>query len=332
MGDTLPSLSDAELNRFFDDVLSLGVGWLRLDISWSDIQPQSSTAYNWHITDRVINAARTRNVEVLPILLYTPAWARGSSCNGSNYCAPRDPAEFAKFSREAVKRYAPKGVHAWEIWNEPNHGKYWGSKGNVAGYADLLKAASVAIRAEDPGAFIVTGGLGPAANDDENIAQLDYLEQLYAQGVGPYFNAVGYHPYSFPVPASYVAPWNAWMQMSGTPRSLRSIMTAHGDGGKQIWLTEYGAPTNGPGTMATKDNYRINDDIAPDHVSEELQAIMLTDAIASRAKEPLAGPFFWHSYIDQGTSQDSIENFFGLLRANGSAKPAYSALKQTLWQ
>ena len=34
--------------------------------------------------------------------------------------------------------------------------------------------------------------------------------------------------------------------MYGTYPSLRSTMTDNGDGGKKIWATEFGAPTNGP--------------------------------------------------------------------------------------
>jgi hypothetical protein len=41
---------------------------------------------------------------------------------------------------------------------------------------------------------------------------------------------------------------------------------------------------------------------------------------------------FWYSYIDQGTSTSDRENFFGILRADWSKKPAYTTLKTLLAQ
>ena len=41
--------------------------------------------------------------------------------------------------------------------------------------------------------------------------------------------------------------------MFGTPESLRSVMTANGDAEKKIWMTEYGAPTDGdPAAQVTE--------------------------------------------------------------------------------
>jgi hypothetical protein len=105
-------------------------------------------------------------------------------------------------------------------------------------------------------------------------------------------------------------------------------MTANGDAGKPIWVTEYGAPSGGPGTTATPVNYHLND--SPDHVDEALQAIMATDFITSVTTTSWVAVGFWYSYRDLGTNQSNTENFYGLRRADGSIKPAYSALKQAI--
>src|SRR5947207_2526952 len=65
---------------------------------------------------------------------------------------------------------------------------------------------------------------------------------MYANGAAGSFDAVGWHPYNYPYGLGY-ANWSAWSQMSETSPSARSLMTANGDGGKQIWATEFGAPT-----------------------------------------------------------------------------------------
>ncbi len=324
VGNNFAYLSDAKLKAYLDDLASLGVGWLRFDLSWNDVQHNNGTTYDWSPIDRIVTQANARHIKLLPILLYTPQWARLSSCSYDEYCAPADPGQFAKFAGEAAKRYAPQGVHQWEIWNEPNMGAWWGSAGNVKGYAALLKATAVALRGQDPQAFIITGGTGPAATDGTDIAPLDFLIGLYQNGARSSFDAVGHHPYTYPVTATFKEDWNAWMQMALTSQSIRSIMIANGDSGKQVWLTEYGAPTDGPKSGATVSNYGTVQ--STDHVSEDLQSYILTEAIKAHAGQSWAGPLFWYSYIDLGTSRTTNENFFGLRRFDGSAKPAYGVL------
>jgi exo-beta-1,3-glucanase (GH17 family) len=95
-----------------------------------------------------------------------------------------------------------------------------------------------------------------------------------------------------------------------------ALMAAHGDGKKQIWITEFGAPTNGPDSA----NY----------VSESDQAQIATDSVNLFKSYSWAGPMFWYNYTDTGTSTSTNENFFGLVRSDGSQKPAYAAFEQAI--
>ena len=99
-------------------MVALGVTSIRLDLAWDDIQPDSPTSYDWTNFDRIVQAANARGITLLPTLAYTPAWARPAGC--SDKCPPTDPAQFEAFVSAAVQRYAPQGIHTWEIWNEPN--------------------------------------------------------------------------------------------------------------------------------------------------------------------------------------------------------------------
>jgi hypothetical protein len=100
--------------------------------------------------------------------------------------------------------------------------------------------------------------------------------------------------------------------MYGTSPSLRSVMTDNGDAGKQIWATEFGAPTNGP---------------AESFVSEQAQATAVTRAFQLFGSYKWAGPLFWYSERDLGTAATTRENFFGVLRNDFSPKPAFDAYK-----
>ena len=71
--------------------------------------------------------------------------------------------------------------------------------------------------------------------------------------------------------------------------------------------------------------------LGANHVTEALQNLILTNAVTSyRSFGSWAGPMFWYSYKDLGTSPSTAENFFGLIRADGSTKPAYATFKNLL--
>jgi polysaccharide biosynthesis protein PslG len=329
LGETILGLSNSQLNAELNDIASLGIGWIRFDMTWWTAQPNNSSTFSWTTVDQLVSAANAHGIKLLPVLGYLPPWARSSTCPQSEVCEPANPAQFGTFAAAAVQRYAPLGIHDWEIWNEPNTTGFWQPAPNVADYVTLLKAAYTAIKAKDPSATVITGGLAPSDDSDQNISPTDFLTQLYADGGKSYFDAVGMHPYSYPAMPSYFASWNAWQQMFATTPSLESVMAANGDAGKKIWMTEYGAPTNGPGvleTSATDTNFIGS----PDHVTEALQAAMLSQAITDVKSYSWAGPLFFYSYKDLGTSTDTVENFFGVVRSDGSDKPAYTTIQDLI--
>jgi hypothetical protein len=87
---------------------------------------------------------------------------------------------YATFAGAAAARYSARGVHAYEIWNEPNNASFWAPRADGARYAGLLKAASASIRRADANATIVTGGMSPATDAGGNVAPVTFLKQLYA--------------------------------------------------------------------------------------------------------------------------------------------------------
>ena len=116
--------------------------------------------------------------------------------------------------------------------------------------------------------------------------------------------------------------------MSSSPRSFQSVLTSFGFPGMKIWSTEYGAPTNGPGPVATAANPL---GVAnADHVDEQVQALMASQSVARAKNSPLVAALFWYTQSDSGTDSSNREDFFGLRRADGSAKPAYGALQQAI--
>ena len=174
----------------------------------------------------------------------------------------------------------------------------------------------------------MSGGLSPAASILGNIDPRSFLSGLCSGGALSSISGVGFHPYSYPVMPSYAADWNAWNQMAGTQTSLRSILAACGFASLPIYITEYGAPTNGPGIGASLTNLHLGE--LPDHVDEATQAAMATESVHLAKADPRLVALFWYSNTDRGVAPTTNENFFGLRRNDGSAKPAYAALAAAL--
>lgn len=311
-GGGLSKIGASELNWELDQMVSLGVKWVRFDIEWGNVQYDSSSSFMWDSYDALVNALVAHHLHGLGVITFTPQWARVPGCTGGVECPPQDPAQFATFAEEVAARYKNDSFHYWEIWNEPNNFNFWATKTDCNAYTALLKATYPAIKLADPNAVVITGGLAPEVTNDVDVSPTDFLSCIYQSGGGGYFDAVGAHPYSFPQFPSQVTD-GAWAQMSKTSPSLRSIMVAHGDTKKKIWITEFGVPTNGPD---------------PDwYITEAEQAQMVTDTFQLYKTYAWAGPFFWYTFRDSGTSTSTNENFFGLTRADGSLKPAYTTMQ-----
>ncbi len=326
LGNTLHDMPTDQLDAQLADMRALGVGWIRIDVGWNDVQPKDALTYDWTKTDAVVSAAQAHGLKVLGVLAYSPSWARPYGCKSPS-CAPVLNSTFATFAGKAAARYAGK-IDQWEVWNEPNIKKFWQPKPNAAKYADMLKVSYPAIKAANSNATVMSGGMSPAETADGNSAPRDFLSALYKAGAQPFFDVLGLHPYSYPAPATTNYGWSAWSQMADQSTSIRSTMQANGDGSKKVWITEYGAPTAGPGTGASITTYSSNQDAA--YVDEALQVYTLQAAVNSITGKDWVGGFFWYSYKDLGTDTADAENFFGLLRADGTKKPAYDVLHQVL--
>jgi hypothetical protein len=203
------------------------------------------------------------------------------------------------------------------VWNEPNLGA-WAPKPDPAAYARLLAATSRALRAAQPDAFIILGGLA-AVPDDAALGQVDAFDFLTdvvrIDGTGD-FDAVGYHPYSMPAMPEGSPYFEA---VSSSPQNLVSVLQRYGSAHPLIWITETG--------------YNVGD-AAPDpdakkaatQEQERTQAEYARDVVATVAPNQFVGGLFWYS--DQDDAADHL--YFGLRRADGSERPSFSALKDAI--
>ncbi len=324
LGDTLMGQSQADLNSEMTALSSFGVSWIRIDVAWADLQPNSaSQALQWSKIDPIVSAAKAHHLHILATLAYTPSWAAVAGCDDSSQkCTPASDAQFANYATSVAKRYNST-ICAFEIWNEENNQGFWTPAPNAVTYTNLLKATYPALKKVDPSAPVLLGSFGPLDDLSGSQQPVTFLSDLYAAGARGYFDVVGFHPYSYPALPDTVASWSGWSMMNDLPTSIRSVMTANGDSNKQVWITEYGAPTNGPGPTETDQNYgTVSGD---DHLDEQLQAETVTQSTQQYMQYSWLGNYFWYSFKDLGSSTADTGNFFGLIKFDGTHKAAYDA-------
>lgn len=315
--EDLQYLTGAALNTRLDEYAALGVQWARFQVIWASVQRFGPASYDWGPTDALIDGLQQRGIKPLAVLGTSPPWAkRAPGCNVDT-CAPTDAAQFGAFAKVTATRYAGR-IAAWEVWNEPNMQQFYQPQPDPVGYTALLKSAHSAVKAADPRATVVTGGLAPAITIRNGVGAVrtlhpvDFLQTIYNQGGQGSFDAVGWHPYSYSAMPGGNDGGSAWAQMSTAPVSVRSLMTKYGDSVKKIWATEFGAHT---------------DPIGEGYLTEARHAEYMASGMELWRTHAWAGPMIVYQLRDRGTDVRDRENFFGLQHFDGTPKPAYAAVK-----
>ncbi|MGH3417608.1 MAG: cellulase family glycosylhydrolase, partial [Actinocrinis sp.] len=295
------------------DATGVGAGWIRTDLAWYRIQT-GPDSWDWSSFDRTVAYAKDRGLKVLAVLGQAPAWARDPACATQLWCPPADNDQFAAFAARAAQRYSVDLVPAWEVWNEENTTGFWSGGADPAAYGALLKVTATAVRAAQPKAEIVFGGLTVPASG-KGLTPHDFLLAVARAGFLPYADAIGYHPYTFPKPPAASA---AFAAISTGPGSLAAVLDRYRAGSMPIWLTETGAPVD-----AAADPYTAASIIAR---SEQTQAAYVADLVATATKNPHVKALFWFSDIDL----PGQNLYFGLRRADGTRRPSFAALAKAI--
>lgn len=292
---------------------AIGVNSVRVDADWSGVQPDGPSSFDWGALDQTVSFIRAAGMSVDLVIDGCPRWAATASSSDSSAPTPASPGQYASFAAQVAARFAPLGVEIYEIWNEPNIAVFWQPSPNPSAYTAMLKAAYSAIKNIDPAAIVVSGGLSPSATDGTDVSPINFVQAMYADGAKDYFDALGFHPYSFPATPDTYETWSAWSQMSQTDPSIRSIMAGQGDSGKKVWITEYGAPSSGP-----------------DGIGESAQSASLTQAINKARSTSWIGGIYIYTWVDDGSSPADHGDEFGLLTDSGTRKIAYQAVASAL--
>jgi hypothetical protein len=292
-----------------NEINALGTHWVRMFLTWPDLQPSRGVwAPNWVAYYEQAFSALPAGTKVILDVVNTPRWETGST---NPHAPPANPAEYAAFVGALAQKWAGR-VAAYEIWNEEDHSRWWAGGPDAPAYARLLKAAYPAVKAADPSATVVLGGM--TGND------YSFLEGVYQAGGKGSFDAVGVHT---DTSCNILSPYRFLRGEDGRMiddsflayREVHATMLANGDD-KPIWMTETSwrttSATCSEGTWAGK---------KAEGVTEAQQATFLSQAYHCLAQDPYVQVALWFPLQDEGGISA------GLMRSNGSHKPSFEAMK-----
>lgn len=281
----------------YDYAVAAGVRWMRLRVSWFDIEPTNTLPefYQWETLDTNISNAVTAGVNLVVTLEGNPTWASAKPHGPVNNLA-----DFQEFVGAMAARYPQ--VQYWEIYNEPDNIYNFGGQGAV--YAAHLMAAYSAIKSANPQAQVVMGGIALDWFTDEGGSfDRNFLNDMLTACTGTCFDIGNFHYY--PV---YRANWEKYgRDIIGKAMGFRQMLAAHG----------YSRPV-----MSTETSWVVSPRPPTDWGGEAVQARYVPKTmIRSIAANLLMTS--WYAMTDTDPDQP------GLLDSAGNAnqpRPSYYAL------
>jgi Glycosyl hydrolase catalytic core len=238
-----------------------GVDSIRVPVSWALVQGSREAAPDWTSVDPQVAGATAAGIAVLPFVYAAPSWAvpvdnRWKSPRNLPVRTALQRSSWQAFLTQVVLRYGPQGsfwsenpalpkrpLRTWQVWNEENF-KYFAARPDPGEYGQLVKLSSVAIKAADPGARIVLGGMFSRPSEathnfkpPQAYFAADFLAQMYEQtpGIKSKFQGVALHPYT-----------SNFKRLKPYVEEFREVLKANHDAGKPLWITELGWSSEKP--------------------------------------------------------------------------------------
>jgi hypothetical protein len=305
----------------YSDQAKLGMPLRRFPVAWGDVE-HSPGHWSWATFDGDYRAMRASGLVPLLVAVGAPCWAGSGEtpCQGGSLRGPPSPshdADWAAYVRRLVQRYpAAIGV---EIWNEPNLLPNFEPRPDPVRYTALLKAAYAAVKSVDPKLPVISAGLIVGSGTGTYaISDADFLAGMYRAGAKGSMDGIGAHPY--PISGGPGGPRYDLGAMRDDLARLRAVRNAAGDSGTPVWITETGVSTaSAPGF--------------PPGAGEDEQAHDLLEMVTAAGEGERIPVMLIHRLVDAPANPSAgalglVESGFGVLRSDGSTKPAACELSQ----
>jgi hypothetical protein len=302
-----------------DRAAEAGVQWERLIFPWALIQKNGPDSWSdGYFTDDQINKEVARGIDVVGVATYTPQWAAPDPKKAAPTNVPAnlnlafdDPHNWwGQYMYKLASRYKGK-INTWVVWNEVDlytQALRYTFDGNEDDYYQLVKVAYQAVKKANPDAKIALGGM--TYWYDKLNGRVPYLERLlYLMQKDPtavahneYFDIVTIHQYSNP------------LNIFAASEKFQEILDRYGLR-KPIWIGESNVvPYDDPGHKIDK----------PLHATMDEQASYVIEAFAL-ARAAHVARMSIYKMVDE--APEGPGELYGLVRNDGSTRPAYAAYK-----
>ncbi|MGQ9502498.1 MAG: cellulase family glycosylhydrolase [Anaerolineae bacterium] len=313
-GFNIADLSKAYLMR------DLNLHWAKGYVNWETVEPRRGR-YRWVDPDNTVAAFQSHQLRILLRVHGTPAWARPP---GTFLSYPPDNMEdFGHFMEELARRYRGQ-VAAYEIWNEPNLNYEWGYLDpDPERYTQMLQTAFRAVKAVDPQALVISGGLATTGQGSPTaMGDLEFLERMYAAGARGYFDAMGSHPYPFGNPPDYRDTWGLSLERVA---EQHQVMLAHGDLATPVWITELGWVLHTSWNLVEHEAIGVNELEQASYLSRAYEKI--------RTEWPwVRGLFIFNldfSAVPWYTAAEPMR-WYAVLNPDRTPRPAYTSIRSQM--
>jgi hypothetical protein len=243
-------LEDYEKGDDLDDIAKdfalmneLEIDTMRTSFGWDNFEPARGQ-YDFAWLEDFVSLAEEYGIKLRPYIGYTPEWAGATDSDGIVWNNPpgnyQDWYNFVYQLASALSDHP--NVLSYEIYNEMNLDLWW--DGSVEQYMETLKQGAEAVRAADPDAQVILGGL----------AEPDYRwsRELMEAGYARYYDIVAYHAYVETwTPASMVV--EKYLGAEYRNQFLRD-QREYGEG-EPVWINELGYATTSGRTEEQQANW-----------------------------------------------------------------------------
>lgn len=303
-----------------DAAKDLGVGWIRIDLNWFQVEP-SKGAYNWALIDGIVDGARRRGLQVFPTLGYAPSWASEPDRDGIATNNVPKAGEYGRFCQAVAARYAGKITH-FGLWNEPNLSGFF--EGTMGQWIDrVVLEGTRGIKAGCPSCKVLGPELATVGKEYANY--LDAALRALASA-GLMYDVVTWHIYANFVDldpgllfcsadtfqnkldAHRVCKVGGLVVYEG-PLSVREILLKNGLGSLPVWITETGR------TASITDSKRLTD-----------QATYYRRVLEEQLKRSWYQNTFFYEIVDD----NAISDKWGMAVQSGTGYPA-AFRKKPVW-
>lgn len=301
--------------------------WLRNSIYWNQIEPANVpvSQFNWSSVDSILRAATHNCLNIIATIERVPTWA--ATDGDRSPIKTENVDDFVDFMVALVERYDGDGrgdassgivVKYWEIFNEPDYGTTnfatgYGDFG--ARYAQLLQAIYDPIKAADPEAQVVFGGIAYNQFINKELGTGSFVREFFQKvleaGGGDYFDYMNFHYYPFPHNRT------VWTQTSATGliekyENLKALMDAN-NVDKPFMITEIG--------------WHSDDNLVDRPSTPEFQARRVVELFAQSMSIGSKVTIWWTFFDEQGFPYQT-----GLTTAGTAptTKPSYAAYGEAL--